>query len=1728
MRLVGAKGGKSGGGSARAAEEDPNTLRSVATARIMDFVSEGEIVGLVDGLKSVFFDGVPVQNEDGSFNFDGVQVDERTGALSQPSVAGFSAVEGEVVVDQEVLQAAPVERTVTDVDIDAVRVKLVIPALTKQDKDDGDLHGYSVQVAVDVQANGGAWVEAIKAKIQGKTTADYERQFRVEKPVGGVPWLFRLRRVSDDHGDDAAIQDQTFFSSYTEIIDAKLSYPSSAYYAVTIDADQFGDKVPKRSYDVRGLIVRVPTNYDPQTREYSGVWDGTFKLAWTDNPAWVLYDLIANDRYGLGAYVDVARINKGSLYQIAQYNDELVDDGMGGQQPRYTFNGQIRTQDEAYTLLRKVASAFRAVNYYGSGTINFAQDAPSDAVGVVMPANVVEGKFRYSSKSLKSRPTAVLTTYSNPADGGRPAIDIWEDSDAVARFGWRQKDIVAFGCDSAGQARRVGRFEVDAGQSVARSVTYRCGLDQLFVRPGDVIGVQDPMVAGLRLGGRVRSVGGLVLTVDSLPSDLPLAYSYVLRYVGADGVLNERAVEGVDVAAGEITVDEALGDVVVGAMWVLSAAEVELPLYRVRSLVRGEGGEYSVEADFYDPSKYARIEQGLVFDNPDFTLLPDGPISVPSNLSFYEVLYRDNAAIKTAVTASVTAPDDSRVGYIQFQYALADEAGWQSGPVDSSPLLELRELRDGQRIRVRARAVSRLGQRSRWLGGDVYEVQGKLVPPTLPASVQAVILPEGGVRLIKEPSPDVDYKETVWRLGGDYESSVELHRSAASEYVWARVVAGSYTLWVVDYDTGGRASEPVSIAVDVAAPAQPVIVHRFEGGDLVLEWSPVASSFAVRHYTLRYDDVVLSETLATHFRAPVNFESARTFTLIAEDVAGNRSAVASVEVQVSPPDQPSVEAVFNAGRLGLSWGDVATDLPVEYYVVDRAGVEVERVVSTACWLSVSWGGSQTLGVTAVDVAGHEGARGSVSVAVVPPSAPVVASVLEGANIRLSWSSGAGSLPVRHYEVWVGGELIETLSAATLLLPVTWSSVKNFEVFAFDTAGNTSDAGVLSVAVGGPLVPELSAAIEGGSVRLSWSNGAGDLPVKHYEVLSEGVVVDRVNAESLLLAIGWVGARQFAVRSVDTAGSVSNLAVATVVVNPPSQPLVAADFEGRDLVLSWSCEAGSLPVSYFDISDGGVVVAQVDATVFTLPVNWGASKTFGVTAVDIAGNRGVESAVVVGVEPPALLDVGYVFEAGRVVFLIDVGAGSLPVDRVEVFDGAVLLASVAADGWSLEVAWQGSREFSFRAVDAVGNVSGVVVVPVSPGLPLSPDIVGAFVDRNIRLAWPVGAGDLPVAYYAVQNGVELSRVTQPNFVAEVGWVGAREISVTPYDTAGNAGAVGRYTVAPVSPSSASIVSEVIDNNVLFRYGANAGSLPVDRYELKRGAELDSAVPFAVKAGNSTFTTLFESAAGIYTYWLVPVDTAGNEGDAVSTVATVSQPPDYVLFAYFSEREQGWEGTFSDAVLTQDNTMLAPVDVSETWQDYVGNGYATLQAEVDAGFNVFALPGPSVGSYEKVIDYGALLVGSLITVSASPDLVSGTLGASVILSYSIDGSTWTDGDVNQLQVYGSNFRYVKVRGEFSGDGDDLVEIQDIQVRLDRKLRSDAGGGVANASDSAGTRVYFSTPFIDVTSIIVSPRGVQSIVPVYDFSDTPNPEYFDVYLFNSNGGRVSGDFSWSASGY
>ena len=748
--IAGAGGGGKGGASnaARTPVEQRDSLRSNSFARVLDAVSEGEIEGLVDGLRSVYLDGTPVQNPDGSYNFQNVVLETRTGTQAQGYIPGFAAVENTVQVGTQVTFAAPVVRTITNPNINAVSVMIGIPQLTEQNTSNGDLLGSQVLVYIDVQTAGGGWVLAASDLFTGKTTTRYQRSFRI--PLSGSgPWDVRVRRMTAD-STSVALQNATWFDAYTEIIDAKLRYPNTALAGLRVDASQF-QNIPTRAYDMKLLRVRVPSNYNPVTRVYTGSWDGTFVVAWTDNPAWCFYDLVTNDRYGLGGLVSEAQVDKWALYAIGRYCDELVPDGFGGMEPRFTCNFYLQSRAEAYKVLQDFASIFRGMVYWSTGAVTAVQDAPADPVALFTAANVVDGAFRYEGSGLKARHTVALVTWNDPADLYKQKVEYVEDVAGIERYGVQQTEVVAIGCTSRGQAHRVGRWLLYSERYETETVQFSVGLDGAVVRPGHIVKVADPARAAARLGGRVVSATATAVTLDVAP-DLG-ALSWTLYCLTPAGGVESRAVTG---AVGRVlSVGVAFSAApLAGSVWMLSTATVEAQTFRVVSIGEAdEGSQFTITALKHEPLKFAAVENGLVLQTRDITNLSALP-PAPTGGRVTEYLYATLTDVKVSATIAWSQVAEAN------QYEVQYRVGAKNPVTVTVPTAEL-EIRDADTgtYTVRVRSLSAIGMRS-----APYEflvsVLGKAAPPAAVSGLQMTAQGDTGL-LQWDLHPDLDV-----RIGG--------------------------------------------------------------------------------------------------------------------------------------------------------------------------------------------------------------------------------------------------------------------------------------------------------------------------------------------------------------------------------------------------------------------------------------------------------------------------------------------------------------------------------------------------------------------------------------------------------------------------------------------------------------------------------------------------------------------------------------------------------------------------------------------------------------------------------------------------------------------------------------------------------------------------------------------------------------------------------------------------
>lgn len=725
--IQGAKGGGKGGGggSPRVAQEAPNTLQSRATARLIDLLCAGEIKGLVDGAKSFFFDDTTLQNPDGSYNFQGVAWDFRTGTPDQEHMPGFSEVESEVGVNVQVTYGQPITRSITDQELDAVRVTLRFPALYRQDTANGDMLPYSVSVAIEISTDGGPFQRLVEDTLNDKCTSPYERAYRISLPQG-TRWDVRVVRLSGDSTSAAAVND-TWWSSYTRIIEVKMVYPDAAYASIAVDSQLFGSQVPQRAYEIFGKIIQVPSNYNPETRAYSGLWDGTFKRAYSNNPAWCLYDVLTDPVNGLGRELTAERIDKWSLYSIAQYCDEMVPDGLGGTEPRFTFNGVVNTREDALNAVAALAGAFRTIVYFSAGMIYFSQDRPTPYKRLLTPANVINGMFTYEGTGQKARHSVALISWLDPDDGYKTAVETVEDPDAVLELGWRTTDEIAFGCTSRGQAWRHGAMLLDAETHCTTTCTFSTGLDCADIMPGDVIAISDPSHAGVRAGGRLAAVSELGATLDA-PFAFATGQSYSLAVTMPDATLQEIALinpaaETADVVfASPIVVWPA-----VGAIFTVLASDLAPQLFRVMGIEEGEGITFHFSCLQYDPTKYDRVEQGITLPQTPTTVLPSGPILMPHALTCVEYLYlKSGLSAMAGLTFSWTNDDPRAVGF-EVEYQAPGYTGFVGRMVVSSLSLDMDLQVQGYYI-FRVRAIDGMGRRSQW-ASIAFNAQALYKPP---------------------------------------------------------------------------------------------------------------------------------------------------------------------------------------------------------------------------------------------------------------------------------------------------------------------------------------------------------------------------------------------------------------------------------------------------------------------------------------------------------------------------------------------------------------------------------------------------------------------------------------------------------------------------------------------------------------------------------------------------------------------------------------------------------------------------------------------------------------------------------------------------------------------------------------------------------------------------------------------------------------------------------------
>ncbi|HEK3178050.1 TPA: host specificity protein J, partial [Proteus mirabilis] len=723
MELI--HGAKGGGGGGHTPTESPDSLLSESTAKILLAISEGEIAGGLDDTR-IFLDDTPIGNADGTKNFEGVTWEFRPGSEHQEYIQGIPSVDSETSVGLELKDDQPYVRSINNTQLSAVRIRLSVPQLFQQ-HDNGDTTGYRIEYAIDLSTDGAGYNEVLKSAFDGKTTSEYQRTHRIDLPKANTGWQIRVRRLTKNQ-NTARIVDKVTISAVTDVIDAKLRYPNTALLFITFNARQFNNRIPKISVRPKGgLLIKVPTNYDPINRAYSGVWDGTFKLAATNNPAWVFYDLVLNNRYGCGDRIQSSQVEKWDLYKIAQYCDELVPDGHGGdgKEPRFLCDVYIQSQESAYQVLRDIAAIFRGMTFWADNKVNVVADMPDSIFRTFTNANIVGGKPTYSGGSQQNRYTQALVSYTDTNNHSNDAIEAVADIKLQRRYGVRKTEISAIGCTRQTEANRRGRWALLTNAN-DRVISFATGLEGAIPSPGHIIAVADSTLAGRDNGGRISRVEGRKITLDRR-ANIKTGDRLIVNL--PNGHSEGRTVSLV--ADNIITVStEYSQEPEKNAVWTVDADDLALQLYRVVNITDNGDNTYTITGAIHNPSNYDHIDSGARIDERPITIVPPGVQAPPKNIRISSYSHVNQGISFTTLRVDWDAVDNAITYEAQWR---RDNNNWVSMPRSSTCGFEVDGIYAG-RYQVRVRAINASEISSVWANAQETMLTGKMGNPPKPVN----------------------------------------------------------------------------------------------------------------------------------------------------------------------------------------------------------------------------------------------------------------------------------------------------------------------------------------------------------------------------------------------------------------------------------------------------------------------------------------------------------------------------------------------------------------------------------------------------------------------------------------------------------------------------------------------------------------------------------------------------------------------------------------------------------------------------------------------------------------------------------------------------------------------------------------------------------------------------------------------------------------------------------
>lgn len=718
LDIHGAKGGES---KPKAPVEAPDSLRSTNVAKILIAVGEGEFDGTPTA-RDIFLDNTPIQDASGNFNFTNVKWDWRPGSVEQTYIPGIPSVDNETSLNIELRSGTPWVQSLTNLQLSAARIRLATPRLASQDAE-GNIGGYSIQYAVDVATDGGAYQEVLVGAITGKATTRYEKSMRIDLPPATSGWLIRVRRITPNQNTDK-IADSLFIAGYTQVIDAKLRYPNTALLFIEFDAEQFTN-IPAVTVKCKARRWQVPSNYDPVARTYLGAWDGTMKEAWTNNPAWITYGICTQDRFGLGRRIKPWMVDKWELYRIAQYCDQMVPNGADGVEPRFLCDMNLQGKADAWSLLRDIAGIYRGMTYWAQGQLVMQADMPraQDIDYVFTRSNVIDGKISYGSASAKTRFTRCLVSYDNPLNNYDTDVTVYSDLPLQRRLGDKPTEISAIGCTRASEAQRRAKWLV-LSNNQDRTISFRTGMEGRIPLPGFIIPVADSLLAGREIGGRIAATAGKVITLDR-DTLAKAGDRLVINLPG--GRAEGRTVESV--SGRNVTVTVAYSEEPAAQLqWAIDADDLAIPLYRVMRTARTPEGDYDISALQYEPSKFASIDTGARLEERPISVIPITVVPAPASVTITSNVSIDQGLAISTMNISWPAVAGAVAYDVEWR---KDSGNWIKVQRTGSTSVDITGIYSGAYL-ARVRSVSAFEISSIWKNSSLTNLEGKMgLPPAV-------------------------------------------------------------------------------------------------------------------------------------------------------------------------------------------------------------------------------------------------------------------------------------------------------------------------------------------------------------------------------------------------------------------------------------------------------------------------------------------------------------------------------------------------------------------------------------------------------------------------------------------------------------------------------------------------------------------------------------------------------------------------------------------------------------------------------------------------------------------------------------------------------------------------------------------------------------------------------------------------------------------------------------